>query len=113
MNSRKENKLAYEDMLTTLSELKNKKTGKNFSEIDIASHSAGFIVDGLETSASSLTFALYEVAANPEVQEKLYAEIKSMLDTYGNDLSYENIQDMNYLDCVCFGKDKFGKTAIG
>nr|QZM07451.1 cytochrome P450 monooxygenase CYP347AD2 [Lasioderma serricorne] len=98
---RKENNLILNDMLTTFSELKSKKTGLNFSSFEIASHSAGFIADGLETSATSLSYALYEVAANPDVQERLYEEIKATIDTYGDDLSYENIQDMSYLDCVC------------
>lgn len=93
----------YEDMLATLVELKNKKTAQNFGDVEIAAHAAGFIIDGLETSAISLSFALYEVAANSNVQEKLYQEIKSALETYGDDLSYENIQDMSYLDNVCSG----------
>nr|QZM07450.1 cytochrome P450 monooxygenase CYP347AE1 [Lasioderma serricorne] len=99
-NSRKETK---DDLVDIYAHLLNRKTGQTFSENEVASHCGGFILDGVETTATALSYALYELAENPETQDKLYAEIKSVVDTYGNiyQINYEVIQEMTYLDCVC------------
>lgn len=61
-----------------------------------------FFVAGFETSSGTLTFALYEVAKNGKVQDKLFNEIDSVLQ--GNELNYERLQTMSYLDQVVSGK---------
>lgn len=62
-----------------------------------------FFIAGFETSSSTLTLLLHELAVNPAIQEKLYQEIKDFEETRGN-LTYENIGEMKYLDCVVNGK---------
>ena len=51
---------------------------------------------GHETTAGSLNFTLLDLARNPEVQQKLREEIQ----TFGQDLDYDNVQKLEYLDAV-------------
>ena len=48
---------------------------KKLSDEEIVSHSVGFLLAGYETTANTLAFASYLLALNPEVQERLGAEI--------------------------------------
>lgn len=51
-----------------------------------------------------MTFALYELALNPEVQEKLRNEIKTVLSKHDDELTYEAMLDMKYLQMVIDGE---------
>ncbi len=60
---------------------------------------------GLETTAHSLSFALYCVAANPAVQQRILQELTQckMLDHCCQEpvqLSFEMLGQMNYLEAV-------------
>lgn len=70
---------------------------------DITAHAISFFADGFETSSIALSFALYNLAANLSVQEKLRNEINEVIRKNGGTVSYESIQNMNYLDCVLSG----------
>lgn len=56
-----------------------------------------------ETSSTTLTFALYELALNPDVQETLRNDIQTVLSRHGNELTYEAMLDMKYLQMVIDG----------
>lgn len=70
---------------------------------DIAAQFFVFFVDGAETSSTTASFALYELARNPDVQEKLRNEIDNVLEKYNGVLSFEAITDMKYLFQVIEG----------
>ncbi|KAI0716690.1 cytochrome P450 [Earliella scabrosa] len=55
-----------------------------------------FIMVGHETTAGSLSFTLLELARRPEIQQRLREEIRQV----GRDLSYEDIQRLEFLDAV-------------
>jgi len=63
-----------------------------------------FLVAGYETAASTLTFALYELALHPEIQQSVRAEILQVLSEHDGKLTYDGIQDMSYLDRVVSGE---------
>jgi cytochrome P450 family 6 len=65
-----------------------------------------FLIAGYETSASTLTFALYELAMHPEIQRSLRAEILQVLSKHDGKLTYGGIQDMLYLDRVVSGEER-------
>jgi cytochrome P450 family 6 len=78
-----------------------------FSEIDgdlFVAQALMFLLAGYETSASTLTFALYELALHPEIQQDLRAEIKQVLSNHDGKLTYEVVQCMSYLDRVVSGE---------
>jgi cytochrome P450 family 6 len=63
-----------------------------------------FYVAGFETSSTTMTFCLYELALNPDIQERLHAEIDTMLEKHGGNITYESIFEMEYLDKVVNGE---------
>jgi len=65
-----------------------------------------FLIAGHETSGSTLTFALYELALHPEIQQTLRAEIVLVLSKHDGKLTYEGIKDMSYLDRVVSGEGR-------
>jgi len=67
-----------------------------------------FLIAGYETSASTLSFALYELAFHPEIQHRLRAEIMQVLKTHDGKLTYDGIQEMLYMDSVVSGKERRG-----
>ncbi|CAB3244044.1 unnamed protein product [Arctia plantaginis] len=48
----------------------------------------------------SVTYVMYELARNPDVQEKLREEITTVLDKHNGKLSYEALKEMKYLNMV-------------
>ena len=50
-------------------------TGKKMTEEQLAGFSIDFLLAGYETTANTLSFTTYLLAMNPDVQEKLQAEI--------------------------------------
>jgi hypothetical protein len=53
-----------------------------------------------------MTFCLYELSINPDIQERLRTEIDTMLEKHDGKLTYEAIQEMTYLDKVVSGRTK-------
>jgi hypothetical protein len=56
---------------------KNKTTKTKFmmSDEEVVANSIGFLFAGNETTAITLSFTSYELALNPDIQEKLQSEI--------------------------------------
>jgi len=61
-----------------------------------------FFVAGFETSSSTMAFCLYELALQPEIQQKVREEIHSVLD--GKEISYDALSEMTNLEQVLAGK---------
>lgn len=60
---------------------------------------------GFETTATSATTTFALLAMHPDIQEKLFQEIRSVLPNQTDDPTRENIQNMPYLDA--FLKESF------
>lgn len=60
--------------------------------------------NSFETSSTTMMFTLYELALNPDVQEKLREHIRSVLSKYNDEVTYEAMLDMKYLQMVIDGK---------
>ena len=54
---------------------------------------------GFETTANTLGSAVYLLAKNPEVQEKVLEEVNSVCDS-SELINHENIKDMHYLEAT-------------
>jgi len=69
----------------------------------IASQAFVFFLAGFETSSTTISHALYELALNQKIQDKLRKEIDEVYTKHGEDMTYDNIKKMDYLDKVFKG----------
>ncbi|XP_054742883.1 probable cytochrome P450 6a14 [Anastrepha obliqua] len=100
---REEQQLQRNDFMNLLIELKNTKDANGMPGMSIEAMAGQvflFFAAGFETSSSNMSYGLYELAKNPHVQEKLRAEIVSVLAKHNGELTYEAMMEMNYLDQV-------------
>jgi cytochrome P450 family 6 len=70
----------------------------------IAAQAFVFFSAGFETSSTTMTFCLYELALNPDIQDRLRAEIDRVLQKNGGNITYESIFEMEYLEKVVDGR---------
>ncbi|XP_076257258.1 cytochrome P450 6a2-like isoform X1 [Rhynchophorus ferrugineus] len=59
-----------------------------------------FFQAGFETSSSTQAFALYELASNQTIQDKLRLEINEVLKKHNGQFTYDSVNDMDYLGRV-------------
>ncbi|KAI5651491.1 cytochrome p450 domain-containing protein [Phthorimaea operculella] len=91
------------DMMMTLRDEKSKVGDDNDVEItDMVISANAFIIflGGFETTSSTLAFLLLELAANQQVQEKMRAEILQVLEKHGDNVTYEVLQELTYMEMV-------------
>ncbi|UXI22219.1 carboxypeptidase D [Sarcoptes scabiei] len=72
---------------------------KYLSENEIAAQSWVFFLAGYETTASTLTYCIYELTINQNIQQKLFDEIQAVLNR-NQSFDYENLINLPYLDAV-------------
>lgn len=92
---REKNGIKRNDFVSMLLGLKN-----IYSTDELAAEAFLIYTGGFETSSTLISFTWYELALNPEIQERLRAEIKEWLSKSDGKLSYEMIFGMQYLDQV-------------
>ncbi|KAM7344112.1 uncharacterized protein ACRADG_010944 [Cochliomyia hominivorax] len=102
---RENNNVQRNDLMATLIDLKNKKLiqaehGEELTNLtlnQVMAQAFVFFNAGFETSSTTMSFALYELAKNPEIQEKARLEIDEVLENYQQKFTYESMKDMKYL----------------
>ena len=83
------------------SEIDFKANDGQMDDISIAATAMVFLIAGYDTTGSALSFACYQLSKNTEVQEKLRREIDDVMGGEdNNDLTYSDIQNMEYLEAV-------------
>jgi cytochrome P450 family 6 len=70
----------------------------------IAAQAFVFFIAGFETSSNTMAFCLYEMAKHPDMQERVRADIDTVLQKHGGEITYEAITEMEYLDKVVSGE---------
>ncbi|XP_076168680.1 putative cytochrome P450 6a14 [Ptiloglossa arizonensis] len=103
MKYRSENDINRPDFINMLLELKkhpDKLENINLTDTLLTAQAFVFFIAGFETSSTTMTNALYELALNPEIQDKLRQEIKETYDKNNGELKYEQIKSMTYLDQI-------------
>ncbi|PSN29867.1 Cytochrome P450 6j1 [Blattella germanica] len=71
-----------------------------FVEDDYTAQAFQFLIAGFETSSSTMSYTLYQMALNPDIQKRLSTEIREVLKKNNNQITYDSLQDMKYLDMV-------------
>jgi hypothetical protein len=59
---------------------------------------------GVKTSSTTRSFALYALAKDQDIPQKVREDVKSVLAKYDGQITYEAIRDMKYMDLVLSGK---------
>ena len=110
---REKNNYSRKDFMQLLIDLKNNKLaqeegyqhdGNTLSIDEVAAQSFIFFLAGFETSSTTMTWALYELAKNQDIQKKVRDEINTVLAKHDGKVTYEAIQDMKYMSQVLDGK---------
>lgn len=114
---REENNVSRKDFFQLLIQLRNNGTvqlddqwqtvieadenQKTLTLNEMAAHTYLFFLAGFETSSTTLSFCLYELAKNQSIQRRVHNEIDRVLKKYSGQLTYESISEMTYLgDCI-------------
>ncbi|XP_059618289.1 probable cytochrome P450 6d5 [Phlebotomus argentipes] len=110
---REKNNIFREDFMQLLIQLRNsgivKEDGDWSAETvdklqqtmtlnEIAAQATVFFFAGFETSSTVMSFCLYELAKNREIQERVYQEIKQVLSENDSKYSYESLRQMKFLE---------------
>ncbi|KAL0883739.1 hypothetical protein ABMA27_015844 [Loxostege sticticalis] len=90
------NKHAFLDLLL-LAEV----DGKKISDDNIREEVDTFMFEGHDTTTSGLTYCIYILSYHEDIQEKIFAEQKSIFgDNFERDPTYSELQEMKYLELV-------------
>lgn len=101
MNYREKNNVKRNDFFNLLLELKNhEEEHERLTVNELAAQAFVFFLAGFETSSTVMTFALYELALNPDIQERLREEIKMILARHENQITYGAMMEMTYMEMV-------------
>ncbi|CAG2112673.1 unnamed protein product, partial [Medioppia subpectinata] len=76
-----------------------KPSNKFITEDEMIAQGLVVFIAGYETVATTLSVCSYELALNPDVQQNLYEEVMSSLDTNG-EIDYEVLTKLPFLDAV-------------
>uniref|UniRef100_A0A1I8PPH0 Cytochrome P450 n=1 Tax=Stomoxys calcitrans TaxID=35570 RepID=A0A1I8PPH0_STOCA len=57
----------------------------------------GFFTAGFDNTSTAMTYALYELAKDPEIQEKARKEVTAVIGRYANEITYESLKEMTYV----------------
>ncbi|KAK0200879.1 cytochrome P450 [Desarmillaria ectypa] len=74
----------------------NRKESERLPDETLLANISTFLMVGHETTSCSIIFSLYELAGQPDLQEKLRREIHAL----GSDLNYDSISNLSFLDAV-------------
>ncbi|XP_018571700.1 probable cytochrome P450 6a20 [Anoplophora glabripennis] len=110
---RESNNIVRKDVMSLLIQMKNKGSMSDEDVVkeneekdslltmnELTAQCLVFYLAGFETSATTMTFALYELALNQNIQDKLREEICSVLKKHNGNITYEAVSEMTYLDKV-------------
>ena len=71
----------------------------------LAAQAFAFFAAGFETSSTTMSNALYELALNTSIQDKLRNEIQEELTETDGKLIYDRLKNMKYLHKVFQGNE--------
>lgn len=85
-------------------ELDDRPSSYRLSQLEVLSEAIFLLAAGLETTTALLTSCVYALAYHPEVQEKLYHELRSLAEYDSSKncykFQYETLTSCQYLDAV-------------
>lgn len=97
IDTREKTNAKRNDIIDSLIVLKNEKQSSEFRfEGDtLLAQSAIFFIAGRESTTTTISFTLYELAKQPKIQDRARQEIRDLIKS--GELTYENVSEMKYL----------------
>ncbi|XP_015595388.1 probable cytochrome P450 6a13 isoform X1 [Cephus cinctus] len=101
---REEKNIQRNDFIDLLREMRKKekqngiKDGVEFNDAFLAAQAYAFLAAGFETSSTTLSYCVHELAVNEEIQNKLRQEIFREKTKNNGIITLDNIKNMKYLD---------------
>ncbi|KAL7026329.1 hypothetical protein ACKWTF_013862 [Chironomus riparius] len=92
---RQTNNIVRNDFVSLLLGLKHL-----YTPLELAAEEFLVFAAGYETSSTLMTFTLYELALNQDIQDKLREEITTRIEENDGKLTYELLFELKYLDMV-------------
>lgn len=68
-----------------------------------------FYAAGFETTSTTMSYCMYEIARNPDIQTKLHHEIDEVLAKHNGQINYDSVSEMKYLESCIDGECKTSK----
>ncbi|KAK4883713.1 hypothetical protein RN001_007032 [Aquatica leii] len=111
VKDREDNNIVKNDFMHTLIQIKNNtvlegnetgsvnnlnSTKMSLSIQDIAAQCFVFFMAGFETSSSTITFCLYELALNTRYQDMVRQEVEQTLEKHGGKFNYDVLMDLTF-----------------
>ncbi|UYV83490.1 hypothetical protein LAZ67_23001180 [Cordylochernes scorpioides] len=93
-------KLLKNEILRTKKRMAKERLVAELTELEVVAQCVSFFTVGFDTTASTITAALYSLGTHPECQEKLYQEIQETLKCSSGDINYDMFNSMPFLDAV-------------
>ncbi|XP_059617375.1 cytochrome P450 6j1-like [Phlebotomus argentipes] len=94
-----------QDLLQNFLDLLKKTENGNLAKYSkdlIAGQSLLFLTEGTETSSMLISFALYQLARNPDIAKRAQEEVDSVYERHGGKLTEEGVTEMEYLEQILF-----------
>ncbi|XP_063706964.1 cytochrome P450 6a9-like [Culicoides brevitarsis] len=100
VDHRQKNNVNRNDFMDILLRLKN-QNDQPLTLNELAAQAFVFFVAGFETSSTVLSFTLFELAQNQNIQKKARNDVINALANHNEEMTYEALNDMTYLDfCI-------------
>ncbi|XP_061395604.1 cytochrome P450 6a8-like [Musca vetustissima] len=100
LDTRKKSEVRYNYIIDTLNEIHIGTSDRKLTLTEITAQTLIFFQAGYETTAFTLTYALYELARNCEIQERAREESFRVLKSHNDGVTYECLSEMKYLQQV-------------
>lgn len=105
INKRTKSGVKRHDLIDILIELKKSHgnqdiNGFKFDGDDLVAQATTFFSGGFETSSTTISFTLYELAIHPEIQNRVRKEILDALKKSDGKITYDMTMSLPYLDMV-------------
>lgn len=109
VNYRTKNNVQRNDFMDLLIKLRNEEKSDDLKDLEmeglsmneLAAQAWVFFLAGFETSSTAMSFALYELSQNQEVQDKARDSVTTALANHDGKFTYEAMQEMEYLEqCI-------------
>lgn len=91
-------------LLIDLRKTTKQEDGNALTIEQMAAQAFAFFVAGFETSSTTMTFCLYELARHLDVQRRVREEVREVLKRHDGQITYDAVQEMKYMGQVLDGE---------